>query len=126
MKKSLIEIYALVICFIMVLVFFVNVNIVFVNYVEYHNPTLAVSNYYDIEKYSSNDEYTRSWNKDKLAKYTGAEITAEREAARERVLNIEKLKAEKKILQSAIMLFVAAVFFVIHWILAAKWRAKKK
>ena len=124
MKKSLVEIYAMVICFIMALVFFVSFIIVVVNYVEYRNPAMAVSDYYDIEKYSSNDEYTRYWKKDKLAKYTDDAITAEREAGFERVLNAERLKAKKYILYSIVMLFVATVFFVIHWMLAAKWRAK--
>ena len=124
MKKSLVEIYAMVICFIMAFVFFVSFIIVVVNYIEYHNPALTVSDYYDIEKYSSNDEYTRYWKKDKLAKYTDDEITAEREAGFERVLNAERLKAKKNILPSSVILFVATAFFVIHWILAAKWRAK--
>jgi hypothetical protein len=123
MKKSLVEIYAMSICFVMVIVFCFSFVSAVVNFVEYHNPTMALPDYY-IEKYSSNEAYTRNWAKDKRAKYTDDEITAQREAARESALSAEKLGAKQDILEAVVTLFVSAIFFVIHWILAARWRAK--
>lgn len=123
MKKSLVEIYAMSICFVMVIVFCFSFVSAVVNFVEYHNPTMALSDYY-IKLYSSNDEYTRHWKQDRLAKYTDDEITSQREAARESALSAEKLGAKQDILEAVVTLFVSAIFFVIHWILAARWRAK--
>ena len=94
MKKSLLEIYALAVCFVTVICFSIVLGIGLYDILEMSNPEMTIKSY-QYQKHQSNEAFTRNWSK-KKEKGSKSEITEIREKSYSVALkaDIEKLEAE--------------------------------
>ena len=121
MKKTLIEIYALIVCLIVIIVLLVNLHTTVFNIVQAINPRMTLASC-ELKHYGTNEEFTSSWSDEKLNKYSPDEIAKMREHALENVLVNGRIKAINDVIAAVIYLVISALFFLIHWKLAKKER----
>ncbi len=128
MKKTLMEIYALAVCFIAVACFVVTLGIALWDIVEFTVPEFTISQH-DYERHQSDESYLEYLSKQH--KYTkenaeplpaGDELTKAREDSYEFILSSEKRSALQGFFQKLIILIVDAIAFFIHWKIAGKAR----
>ncbi len=121
MKKTLLEIYALAVCFVTITCFAITLGIAIYDVIQFSAPEFCMSSY-DFEKHQSNEIYTRNWDKEKRERYTAEEITTLRnESYRVEILN-EKRSAIQSFIMSCIVILIDVVVFFIHWKVAQKAR----
>ncbi|MDD5645208.1 MAG: hypothetical protein PHO00_07180 [bacterium] len=123
MKKTVLEIYALLICLISVLFIMVNLHEVLFGAVKVANPSMSVSEY-EKKQYMDNKSYTEKWNEKKLKNHTEEQLTEMREEGYNNLLSVKRKTEQTKIVRAALYLAIAAAFFAWHWNLAKKERAK--
>ena len=120
MKKSLLELYALAVCFVTVTCFAVCLGTAIYDIVEITNPEFTL-NSSTFEKHQGNDSYTLYKRKD----YEGLsdeEITKMREASYKAVIKGESRSGFQSLIQSAITMLIAIVVFIPHWLIAKRTR----
>ncbi|MCK9555158.1 hypothetical protein M0R36_05025 [bacterium] len=123
MKKTVLEIYALLVCLISILFIIVNLHEVLFGAVKLINPEMAVSEY-EQKQYMSNKGYTEKWNEKKLKSYTEEQITDMRKGDYNSLLGVKRNTEKTKLVRSALYLIIASAFFAWHWRLAGKERIK--
>lgn len=131
MKKTAIEIYALLICFSAMICLSINVGLIIYNGVSLLNPSLIISDY-KYQKHQNNDSF---WDNksgvnsmqipnvfspqqnDKLTpkRPITSELTRQRLASYKGVLNAEKRSAIRDLIFELIIVFVSSILFFIHW-----------
>lgn len=123
MKRTVLEIYALLVCLISVLFIIVNLHEVLFGAVKLVNPAMAVSEY-EQKQYLSNKTYTEKWNEKKLKGYTEEQITKIREDDYNSLLKVKRNTEKTRLVRAALYLIIASAFFAGHWSLARKERAR--
>jgi len=123
MKKTVLEIYALLVCLISILFIIVNLHEVLFGAVKLINPAMAVSEY-EQKLYLSNERYTEKWNEKKLKSYTEEQITDIREDDYNSLLEVKRNTEKTRLVRSVLYLIIASAFFAGHWSLAGKERVK--
>ena len=129
MKKSILEIYALAVCFVAVIVFTITLGIGVYNIVELVNPELTM-NAWEWEKYQSNDtffeqmprNYDEKGNIDNRNDYDEDEITQKRENGYKIAIKSTRRGALQSIIRVLIILVINIMIFVPHWKLAKRSR----
>ncbi len=127
MKKSLLEIYALAVCFATIVCFVISLGIGIYDLVEITNPEFTLSSY-EFKRHQTNDAFWKScsssWRKhDKeRTRPPEDELTKQRENSFQRALKAEKRDAFQSLTQIVIILIVNALVFLIHWRLARRAR----
>ena len=123
MKRNLLEIYALAVCFFTVACFVVVAGIGIYDIVQIADPEFTLNSYlYD--QYQSNDEYRRhqAAADQRLETLSEDELTKHREAAYARALKSERHDGQQSLLRMLIIMLVDTIAFVIHWRLAKRVR----
>ena len=125
MKKSLIEIYALAVCFMAVICFAIVFGILIYDIIEITNPEFSMSSR-TINKHSSNDKFIdsvyREAMKKKLQSKTDEEITKLRNESFALDIQDIKRKAMQSLVKLSIIIIIDIVLFYLHWILARRAR----
>lgn len=120
MKKSLLEIYALAVCFVMVICFAVALGIGVYDLLKMVNPKMTLKSY-AYQCHQTNEAFTRNWSKDK-EKPSKHKITQMREKSYLIALKAEKRDAVQSFIRMLIVFLIDLVIFLIHWRLARKAR----
>ena len=153
MKKTILEIYALAVCFASVVCATIALGFALWGALEIANPAFTMRNYI-YEQYQDNESYRTSMprscdeydstaaadiaaaaaaaaaageatarNRRECVRYSEAQITAKREAGWARELRKERRDGLQTLIQCLLVLLVDLIAFVPHWILAKRARA---
>jgi len=129
MKKSLLEIYALAVCFFTVVCFVVVLGMAMWDGVKVAAPDFTIRSHY-WEKHQSDEAFRESLVSlrrcgDGKPAYTppaGADLTKAREESYAQVLRAERRDGFQGLVQRLIILFLDLLVFLIHWKIAARAR----
>lgn len=123
MKKTILEVYALLVCLFAVIVITISSSILIHSVVGVAKPELTMSNS-TYDKHLNNDQFIsrNAMLKKDAGNLTDEEITARRESAFTQELRKERRKNAQTILRSAIFAFVSSVVLLIHWKISKKSR----
>ena len=126
MKKSLIEIYALAVCFVAIVCMAISTGVAIYDLVEITFPTFTMSAW-KYDKHLSNDAYRSQMsscgNKGEEKKtYTEEEITKKREASLATAIKSERRGAQQSFVTVLIIIIIDVVLFVVHWKMARRVR----
>jgi len=126
MKKSILEIYALAVCFATVVCFVIALGVALFDVIQIANPEFTL-NSQEYNRHQSNDAF---WNncgqydsgkKDKK-RPTGEELTKRRLESYRQVLQSERRDAFQGITKALIIIIIDIVFFLAHWRIARRAR----
>jgi len=119
MKKTLIEIYALAVCFVTIICFAISLGVGLYDLLEMSNPSFTLKAH-QYEKHQTNDAFTKSWKKKRINKYSEEQITTKREESYRVELTKERRNAMQSFTRMLIIILIDLIIFFIHWKLAAK------
>ena len=129
MKKSLLEIYALAVCFITIACFVVTLGIALYALVGIADPEFTL-NSYQFAQYQTNDQYWRGCGigncvgvERKGERPAEADLTRQREEAFARALSNERRESSQTLVKSLIVLLVDSAVFAVHWVIARHARS---
>lgn len=122
MRKTILEIYALAVCFFTVACFVVVLGIALYDVVQIAAPEFTF-NAYQYERYQSNQTFRESPTggvlyRNEKKELTQEEITQRRKAEYAQALQAEKRNGEQSLLRMCIIMFVDALAFLVHWQIA--------
>lgn len=123
MKRSMLEIYALAVCFVTVTCFAIVTGIAIYDVVQIAAPEITLhSGQY--ERHQSNAAFRNSYHPDPkaIAALPEEEITKRRQESYVSTLNAERRDGWQSLLRMAIIMLIDVVFFVVHWQLAKRVR----
>jgi hypothetical protein len=120
MKKSLVEIYALAVCFVTLICFAIALGIGIYNILEMFNPELTLRAY-AYQHHQTNEAFTRNWKKDKKLPNENA-ITKMREESYKVALKTERRDGLQSFIRVMIVVVIDIVIFLTHWGLARRSR----
>lgn len=123
MKKSLIEIYALAVCFVAVVCFTISLGVGIYDLIEITNPEFTLKSY-QYEQHQSNEKFIERWPKDKTIP-SDEEITRQRLQSYKLALQGERREAFQSLTSISIIIIINIVVFLIHWIIAKRTRCKE-
>ena len=135
MKKSVLEIYALAVCFFTLICFVIALGIGIYNLIRLVNPEFTL-NAYEYERHQSNGAFRDSPGMELLRNTRGLaparsaevpetsdeELTRQREQSYRNVLSAEQRRATQSLTMVGIVIFIDSLMFAIHWLLARKAR----
>jgi len=127
LKKSLLEIYALAVCFATIVCFVISLGVALYSVVEIANPEFTM-NSYQYNRYQSNDAYWLSRvddyrNKEKeMQRPSEDELTKQRQEGYRLAIISEKRDGFQGLTKTAIILLIDTVVFLIHWRIARRAR----
>jgi len=121
MKKSLVEIYALAVCFFTVMCFTIFLGIGVYDIIEIIHPEFALSSY-DFGRHQTNDEFTKNLPNVKTLPLTEDEITQKRIESLDLVVRSEKREAFQSLTYASVIILINIVIFFIHWKLSKRER----
>lgn len=121
LKRTLLEIYALAVCFVTLTCFVVCLGVGVYDLVQITKPEFTLSSY-KYEEHQSNDAFLRSWPKDKEIP-NAEKVTELRLESYQRALRSEQREAVQSLTQIAIIILIDIVVFVFHWLMARRARA---
>ncbi|MEK6653291.1 MAG: hypothetical protein AABY50_10205 [Nitrospirota bacterium] len=127
MRKSMLEIYALAVCFATIVCFVISLGVALYSVVEIANPAFTM-NSYQYSRYQSNDAYWLSrvndyGNKEKeMQRPSEDELTKQRTEGYRLAIISEKRDGFQGLTKTTIILLIDAVVFLIHWRLARRAR----
>jgi hypothetical protein len=121
MKKSLLEIYALAVCFLAMNCFAVALGIGAYDLLEMSNPNLTL-NSHSYQQHQTNEAFKRrGWSNDK-EKLPEEEITEMREKSYKVELEAERRDAVQSFIRVLIVMLINIGIFLIHWKVAKRAR----
>lgn len=132
MKKTAIEVYALLVCFGAVVCLSINIGLMIYNIVSLVNPSLTISDY-QYKNHQNNNNYWQHQSgrsdviqindvalnpiKDKktLKRPTESKLTQQRLDSYQGVIDAAKRNAIKDLILEFITTLVSSILFFIHW-----------
>lgn len=123
MKKSLLEIYALAVCFATIVCFVISLGVALYSVIEIVNPEFTMSSY-QFNRYQSNDAFWEDYrNREKeMPKPSENELTKQRTEGYRLAVISEKRDGFQGLTKTAIILLINTVVFLIHWRIARRSR----
>ena len=142
MKKPLLEIYALAVCFVALMCFVIALGIGVYDLIQIANPGFTI-NAYEYDRHQSNEAFRNGGMVGPLAFGSGgatgeviiepgiprgpttpaaAEVTRQREESYQAALRSERRRGMQGFLQVVIILVIDVLVFVPHWFLARRIR----
>ena len=121
MKRTLVEVYALAVCFVTLVCFVVALGIGIYDLIQFLNPEFTISSY-TYEHHQSNEAYLSNWPKEKQ-RPQGDELTKLRKESYQAALKSEQRNAVQSLTQIFIIILIDIVVFAIHWYMAKRARA---
>ncbi|MCX4029182.1 hypothetical protein H0A36_07765 [Endozoicomonas sp. SM1973] len=129
MKKTVVEIYALAVCFFTVACLAITTSVFTWNIIEASLPEFTLSSYeYKCHQsdlsyqdcFSNREKYIRKNNPEIFP--TGAELTSERNTSYVRELKAEQRDGFQSMIHSIIVVVISLMIFLVHWRLAIRSR----
>ena len=122
MKKPILEIYALAVCFFTVACFVITLGIALYDLIQITNPEFTLSAY-QYERYQSNEAFKQSLHLNKDEKVlSDEELTKRREEGHTQAIRAERHEAAQSLVQMSLIIFIDLIVFIIHWLLAKRVR----
>jgi len=127
LKKSILEVYALAVCFTTIVCFVVALGIAMYDIIQISNPEFSLISY-EYNRHQSNDAFWESYknrydNKDKeLKRPTEEELTKQRTESYKQAIKSERRDAFQSITLASIILVIDAIVFLVHWRVARRAR----
>jgi hypothetical protein len=129
LKKSILEIYALAVCFFTVACFVITLGLALYAIVGVANPSFTM-NSYQYMQFQTNDAFLRGCGiglcqgarKDAEEPPSEADVTKGREEAYSRALSNETRESEQTLLKFFLILVVDSGVFAGHWVMAQRAR----
>lgn len=127
MKKSLLELYALAVCFAAILCFVIAFGVGVYSVIEITNPEFTM-NSYEYKRYQSNDAYWLSRVEDyrnkgkEMQRPSEDELTKQRQEGYRLAVIAEKRGGFQVLTKTIIILLIDAVVFLVHWRVARRAR----
>jgi hypothetical protein len=128
MKKSILEIYALAVCFFAAATLLIVGGAAAWDVVQLSAPELTL-NSHDWRRYQDDEAYAESLkqrcsSKDEVREIpTGAELTKKRETGYAQELVEHRRNALLSLMQNLLIILVASIAFFVHWRIAGRARA---
>ena len=123
MKKTILEIYALTVCFVTVICFIVALGIGFYSLVQISNPSFTLDSW-QYNQHQTNDSF---WNtgstypmpmggeEKKKERPPESELTKQRLESYERVVEVEQHSGFQMLVKVMIVIFINITVFYAHW-----------
>ena len=126
MKKSILEIYALAVCFATTVCFVVALGIALYEVIQITNPEFTLSSY-EYNRHQTNDAFWKNCDqyesKEKERKRpTEDELTKLRMDSYRQALQSERRDAFQGLTKAIIVIIIDIVFFLVHWRIARRAR----
>ncbi len=135
MKKSMLEMYALAVCFVTLLCFVIALGIGIYNLIRVVNPEFTL-NAYEYERHQSNEAFQGSPGMELRLELRGLaparsaeapepsdeELTRQREQSYQNVMRAELRRGTQSLTMVGIVIFIDLLVFAVHWLLARKAR----
>lgn len=118
MKRTLVEVYALAVCFVTLVCFVVALGIGIFDFIQILNPEFTISSY-AYEQHQTNEAFVKQWPKEK-PQPQGEELTRLRKESYRAALKSEQRDAVQSVTQIFIILLIDIVVFAIHWYMAKR------
>jgi len=132
MKKSILEIYALAVCFVALVCFLIALGIGVYDLIQISSPEFTI-NVYEYERHQSNEAFRGSPGRALRGIAPGipiepterpeAEVTQQREESYQAALRSERRRGMQSLIQIVIILVIDVLVFLPHWLLARRRRA---
>jgi hypothetical protein len=120
MKRSLLEIYALGVCFVTLICFAIALGVGLYDVVEIVNPEFTLSDW-EFEKHQTNEKFLASWSKEKPIPPED-QVTALRKQSYAVAVEAERRSALQSLVMVAIIILIDIVIFLLHWRLGGRAR----
>jgi hypothetical protein len=122
-KRSLIEIYALAVCFVTVTCFAIASGIALYDFVQIAVPEITLHSYI-YERHQTNEAFRTApqGTTESIAGLSEDQLTKRREESYKSALNAERRDGWQSLLRMAIVMLVDLIFFAVHWLLAKRVR----
>lgn len=117
-KKTLLEIYALAVCFINVLIGSIAIGIIVYSIISIISPESTLSKW-EYARYQSNHTFIER-QPEIFQGMPDTEITLRRKEAYQIALDSEQRAGKQDIVQFSIVLLIQMVLFAVHWRLAKR------
>ena len=128
MKKSILEIYALAVCFLMVFVTGFSLGKAVYSIIEISNPQFTLSSY-EYGRLQTNDNFCNSnvygHIKTLCDKQATDQITQLRINALNSAVSAEQRSGYQSLIIAIIVLTISLIIFVLHWLLAKRARQER-
>jgi len=127
LKKTILEIYALAVCFFAVACFVIVLGMTLWSIAKYSSPEFTMMSY-TCEIYESDESYkehlvdTKKHRDENYEPPVGEALTQKRKEAWSQIIRSEKHDSLLEIVQYSITLLVDFLVFVAHWVLAKRSR----
>jgi len=130
MKKSIVEIYALAVCFATIGCFVIALGVAIFDVIQIANPEFTLSSH-EYNRHQSNDQYIEfgrnspdQYDNDKKDKKgpSDEELTKRRLESYRQVIQAERRDAFQGITKALIIMIIGVVFFIAHWRIARRAR----
>ena len=128
MKRNLLELYALAVCFFTVACFAIALGVGLYASVGIANPSLTI-NSVSYSQHQTNDAYWASCggrfctpDDKKKEKPTEVDLTKQREESFDRVLANERRDATQTVIKTMIVVLIDLAIFLFHWVVARRAR----
>ena len=126
MKKTILEIYSLAVCFVVLICFAVILGRASYDIMQIKNPEFTLSSW-QFEKLQSNDNFCANnpaiGKKSECSNRSDSEITKIRQTAYTMALKSEERNGFQGLAISIIILLINIIIFIPHWIIARRARA---
>jgi hypothetical protein len=123
MKKSVLEIYALLVCFVCVVCFAIYSGSVIYDVIKFINPEFTISTL-DYNRHLNNDVFWRNGNhinyitKKEIIRPPEQELTKQRIESYQTTLYAECRNALQDLTKNTIIIVISIIFFFVHWRIA--------
>ena len=121
MKRALVEVYALAVCFVTLVCFVIALGIGIYDLIQIVNPEFTISSY-TYDRHQSNEVFLENWPEDK-PRPQGEELTRLRKESYQAALRSEKRGAIQSITIVFIIILIDVIVYIIHWYVARRARA---
>ena len=131
MKKSILEIYALSVCFVALVCFVIALGIGVYDLIQIANPDFTLTPY-EYERHQSNQAFGRSPRMEMRAinpaiplepnERSEEEVTREREASYQAALRAERRRGMQSLTLVGIVMMIDLCVFGAHWMLSKRAR----
>ena len=136
MKKSILEIYALAVCFVALVCFVIVLGIGVYDLIQITNPEFTI-NVYEYERHQSNEAFDTVRGSpggalrgiapgipiEQPTERPEEEVTQQRQESYQAALRSERRRGMQSLIRIAIILMIDVLVFVPHWLLARRTRA---
>ncbi len=136
MKKTILEIYALTVCFVTVVCFVATLGVALYSVLEVINPDFTIDSW-QYAQHQTNDAYWKRYSEppiligpagqeiqgEKKVRPSESELTKQREASYAEVLSSERRSGAQTLVKCIIILLINTVVFTLHWFIARRAQA---